>query len=164
MASGKRMFSVSFTGNDKIVRNARMLREKFPEWLSAANQETANEIFDLARKNIKAHDAYTSGELYDSIVVEVTARGLAIYVGSTSKHAPFVEFGTRPHFPPLAPIRQWCLARGLPESAAFPIARAISERGTPERPFLWPAAQQGKRNHLARMRDLVRAGMRGLLG
>lgn len=164
MASGSRMFTASFTGQEKLVRNARMLREKFPDWLAAANQQTADEIFDLARRNIKQMDSYASGDLYDSIVTEVTARGMAIYVGSTSPHAPFIEFGTRPHFPPLEPIRRWCRIRGLPEEAAFPIARQIALRGTPELPFLRPALLQGKRNHLARMRDLIKAGMKGLLG
>src|SRR5262245_26629542 len=105
---GKRLFQVSFTGQEKLAANCAMLRRRFPEYLAEANQETADEIFALARRNIKSNDSYASGELYDSVVTEVTARGLAIYVGSTSKYAPYVEFGTRPHFPPLDAIRRWC--------------------------------------------------------
>src|SRR5262245_41824789 len=126
MASTQRMFTASFTGQEKLVRNCRMLREKFPEWLYEANQAKADEIFNEARRNLKQSDTYATGELYDSIITEVTARGLAIYVGSTSHYAPYVEFGTRPHFPPLDAIRRWCNLRGIPESAAFPIAKKIA--------------------------------------
>jgi HK97 gp10 family phage protein len=163
MASTKRMFTASFTGQQKLVANCRILRDKFPEWLYEANQATADEIFDLARRNIRSNDSYTSGELYDSIVTEVSARGLAIYVGSTSKYAPFVEFGTRPHFPPLDAIREWCRLKGIPESAAFPIAKKIAERGTEAQPFMYPALQAGKRNHLSRLRALIKSGLKGLL-
>jgi HK97 gp10 family phage protein len=163
MASTQRMFSVSFTGQEKLAKNCRMLREKFPEWLGEANQQTADEIFDEARRNIKQADSYATGELYDSVIVEVSARGLAIWVGSTSHYAPYVEFGTRPHFPPVDAIREWCRVRGIPESAAFPIARQISERGTPAVPFLYPALLKGKRDHLARIRKLISMAIKGVL-
>jgi HK97 gp10 family phage protein len=164
MASTKRMFTASFTGKEKLVRNCQMLRVKFPEALYEANMETATEIFDEARRNIKTNDSYASGELYDSIVTEVSARGLAIWVGSTSHYAPYVEFGTRPHFPPLDAIRQWCQLKGIPESAAFPIARKISEVGTSEAPFLAPALKVGQRNHLSRIRKIISLMVKGVLG
>lgn len=141
-----------------------MLREKFPEFLYEANQATANEIFDEARRNLKSNDSYASGVLYDSVVTEVSARGLAIYVGSTSPYAAYVEYGTRPHFPPLDAIRRWCELKGIPVTAAFPIAKKIAERGTPAAPFMRPALKAGQRNHLARIRALVSLGVKGLLG
>jgi HK97 gp10 family phage protein len=159
-----RMFTASFTGREKLVKNCQMLRTKFPEALYEANQATANEIFDQARYYIKQSDAYASGELYDSIVIEVSARGLAIWVGSTSHYAPFVEFGTRPHFPPLDAIRNWCRVKGIPESAAFPIAKKIAEHGTAAQPFMRPALAVGKRNHLTRLRAIISQAVKGSLG
>jgi hypothetical protein len=161
MAKG--IFTVSFSGQDKLRRNLISLRNRFPEFLADANQETADEIVREAQRNIKEQDAYTTGDLYGSIKVDVTARGMRITVGSTSHYAPYVEFGMRPHFPPLEPIRAWCRERGIDERAAFPIARAISERGTPERPFLYPAFLAGKRNHVARVKKLYSLGIRGFL-
>jgi hypothetical protein len=57
-------------------------------------------------------------------------------------YAPFVEFGTRPHFPPLEPIREWCRRHSIPEEAAYAIALKISRTGQPARPFLFPAYEQ----------------------
>jgi hypothetical protein len=160
---GKRLFTCSFTGQEKLKANCIMLRAKFPEYLADANQETANEIFELARRNVKTNDSYASGDLYDSIVTEVTARGLAIYVGSTSKYAPYVEFGTRPHWPPIDAIRGWCGLKGIPIAAAFPIARKIAEKGTAAAPFLYPAFVEGRRRHLDRIKRIVSLGVKGLL-
>lgn len=162
--AGQRMFTASFTGQETLVRNCRMLREKVPEWLAEANQETANEMFDEARRFLKQSDTYATGDLYDSVVTEVSARGLAIWVGSQSPYAAYVEFGTRPHFPPLDAIRAWCRVKGIPESAAFPIARQISVRGTPAIPFMRTALAVGRRHHLERIRRLITLGIRGALG
>lgn len=162
--SGKRMFSASFTGQQKLVANCRMLRAKFPEWLGEANQATANEIFDLARRNIQENDSIAWGNLYDSVVTEVSARGLAVWVGSTSQYAPYVEFGTRPHWPPIEAIEEWCEVKGIPVEAAFPIARKIAERGTEPAPFMRPALKAGQRNHLARIRAFVSTGIKSALG
>lgn len=156
-------FAIKVTGVDKIKQNVAYLRREFPEYLSAANLETAYEIRDEAQRNIRKHDAFDTGDLYDSIEVTISPKGLSIGVGSTSPYAPFVEFGTRPHFPPLEPIRRWCASRGLPVTAAFPIARKISEVGTPERPFLYPAYKVGIRNHIQRIRKYVKLGLKGLL-
>jgi hypothetical protein len=156
-------FNVKITGADKIKKNVAYLRREFPEWLSVANLETAYEVRDEAQKNVKRLDAFDTGDLHDSIQVQVSPKGLAVHVISTAKHAPFIEFGTRPHFPPLEPIREWCRSRGIDESAAFPIAKKIAEHGTPERPFLYPAYAVGMRHHVGRIKKYLAQGMRGLL-
>jgi hypothetical protein len=56
-------------------------------------------------------------------------------VFSSLAHAAPVELGTKPHFPPLAPLRDWVIARlGVPaaeaESVALLIARKIASKGT----------------------------------
>ena len=46
------------------------------------------------------------------------------------KYGIFVERGTRPHWPPLAAIRDWALRHGIPP---FLVARAIARHGTIKR-------------------------------
>lgn len=151
----QRTFAVQIKGEDKLKQNIAYLRRNFPEWLAEANNETGDEIAALAKSNIKTIDAFDTGELYESIEKRSSPKGLSVSVGSTAKHAPYIEFGTAPHFPPVDKIRAWCLRKGLPASAAYPIARKISERGTPERPFLYPAYLVGMRNHITRVRKHV---------
>jgi hypothetical protein len=158
-----RVLSAKITGDEKIKANFAYLRVNFPEWLNAANLQTAEEVRDEARNNIKQIDAFDTGELFNSVQVSQSRKGLSVVVYSDSKHSPFIEFGTAPHFPPLDKIRAWCRRKGIPEAAAFPIARAISERGTPERPWLYPAFKVGMRRHVERIRAFVGAELRKLL-
>ena len=85
--------------------------------------------------------------------VEVTGGAVIGWVESSSPHAPFVEFGTRPHAPPVQPLIDWALAK-LPgvdseseaRSAAFAIRRKIARVGTKPNP-VWRttyAANLGK--------------------
>lgn len=156
-------FRVRITGGDKIAKNIDYLRREFPEWLRDANIDTAERVRRNARRNLKRLDAYDTHALYDSIQVGVSPKRLLVSVYSDLNYAPYVEFGTRPHFPPLEPIREWCRSRGIDESAAFPIARSISEFGTFERPFLYPAYREGIALHVKRIQQLVKLGLRGVL-
>ncbi len=55
--------------------------------------------------------------------------------------AAVFEFGAKPHFPPLGPIREWAISVGKDPDSAFPVARAISRRGLPEQPYIRPAIE-----------------------
>ena len=61
---------------------------------------------------------------------------LAIYVGSNLQYAPFVEYGTKPHRPPIAPLIRWVEAKiGVSNTndtkkIAFAIAAKIEKHGT----------------------------------
>lgn len=146
-----------------MQRNIRLVREAFPELLAAANEKTARQIQRDAQRNIKEIDAIATGKMYGGIEITSSPGGLVFAVGCTMAYAPFVEFGTRPHFPPIAAIREWCRVKGIPESAAYPICLKIARVGTPERPFLYPAALAAMRDHANTIRSYVTRGLKGLL-
>lgn len=55
------------------------------------------------------------------------------------EYAIFVDKGRRPgKQPPINTIEGWCKRKGIPTSAAFPIARKIGERGLKGTGFLKP--------------------------
>ena len=65
----------------------------------------------------------------------VTGAGVEASVGSALNYAESVELGTKPHFPPVAPLADWARAKlGLSEDdaarVAWMIARKISKQGT----------------------------------
>ncbi len=80
-----------------------------------------------------------TGRLRSSITHNV--RPTEAIVGSNVAYAPYVEFGTRPHWPPLAAMQPWARRHGFPagRSGAFLVARAIAMRGTRAQPYLRPA-------------------------
>ncbi len=157
------IFKVDFRGLDGIAKNILAVRNGFPEWAAAANAETAEEIRSLAQRNIREIDAIATGKMQAGVEVTYSKAGLVYAVGTKAAYGPFVELGTRPHFPPLDAIREWCRVRGIDEKAAFPIARAISRRGLPERPWLRPAFLAGIVQHANRIRIAVNDGLRSKL-
>lgn len=160
MAKGA--FTINVTGEEKIRGNIARLRKLLPEALAMANEQTGDEMVTEAQRNLRDHDAIVTGDLYNSIEARPSPSGLQVSVGTTSPYGPWVEFGTRPHWPPVDAIRAWCRLRGINEKAAFPIAKKISERGTPEQPFLYPAYVVGQKRHLQRVRTVLAAVLQGL--
>lgn len=60
-------------------------------------------------------------------------------VGTAVEYGPWVEFGTGPHWPPLAPLKEWARLVLGDESAAYAIALKIAQKGTDAQPYLRPA-------------------------
>jgi len=63
----------------------------------------------MVQRDAKINAPSNTGRLRASIVPSVTSREDVIegVVGSNVTYAPYVEFGTKPHWPPLAPIMRW---------------------------------------------------------
>lgn len=77
-----------------------------------------------------------------AVVESVSATVVEIRLGAAADHAAPMEFGTDPFFPPPDELRGWArrvLGADDPESAAFLVAREISETGIDEQPYLRPA-------------------------
>lgn len=163
MAKRNNGLSITVGGEKELLRSIALLRKGFPEWLAAANMQTAEAIERRAEQNLLDIDAYDTGELYDKVRIKTARNGLSVVVGSTAKHAPYIEFGTRPHFPPLDKIRAWCIRKGIDPGAAYPIAKKIAKYGTPPRPWLYPAYNFEKRFHVDRVRSLVWRALSGTL-
>ncbi len=53
--------------------------------------------------------------------------------------AQAIEFGSRPHLPPIAGLLDWAASKGKSPAAAYRIQAAIGQRGTPARPYMQPA-------------------------
>lgn len=95
-----------------------------------------------------------TGRLRASITPEVrsgtdTVEGI---VGSNVTYAPFVEFDTRPHWPPIAALRVWAERH---HANAFLVARAISRHGTIGKHYLQKAFDANKDKIEARFQKAV---------
>jgi len=72
--------------------------------------------------------------------------------GYRAGHAPFVEFGTDPHWPPIKPLKDWAALVLGDEDAAYAVQQKIAERGTPAQPFMDPGFRVA-------VRELKRRGL-----
>ena len=99
----------------------------------------AGAVAELAMKERAPVD---TGRLRASVV---TIQSLTrVSVGPTVSYAPFVEFGTRPHWPPRGALQPWARRHGFPAGPLgdFIVRRAIALRGTKAQPFVVPGIQK----------------------
>lgn len=74
-------------------------------------------------------------------------------IAPTVTYGAHVEYGTRPHWPPLAALQPWARRHGFPagRAGAYLVALAISRHGTKPRPYMEPATKSS----LAEIRGLA---------
>ena len=115
------------------------LTKRYPEASAKAREGRLTEALLLLERAVKNLSPEGAGPIHfrDTIFHKVTAFGESTQglLGSAAVYGAPLEFGTRPHFPPIKPILFWVekklgLAGKEAKSAAFCIARAISKHGT----------------------------------
>lgn len=58
--------------------------------------------------------------------------------GYDADHAPWVEGGTGPHYPPIEPLKEWAGLVLGDRSAAWAVQEKIAQEGTDPQPFMQP--------------------------
>ena len=114
------------------VKRDLILKKKIALTKAAIRVQTTAKL--LAPKN--------DGQLADSIEREV--RTNYAKVGTNEDYAPWVEYGTNPHWPPLDPIKTWAKKVLGDERLGFVVAKKIAKKGTSPQPFLRPAFDKSK--------------------
>ena len=97
-----------------------------------------NDMVKEMRGKVKLNGSYASGWLYNSFksYAKQKTNGEFMLEIDYVYYGFWVDGGRRPgKFPPLDDIRQWCRLKGIPEDAAYPIAKKIAERGYKAKPF-----------------------------
>jgi len=92
-----------------------------------------------ARRNVRQDNR----QLMNSITHRQRMAGDALVgeVGPSVRYGLYVEKGSRPHWPPRAPLEGWARRHGV---SVFVVQRAIARRGTRARPFLLPAYEKNR--------------------
>lgn len=104
----------------------------------------------IIQRDAKINTPVDTGRLRASITPEVTVHGTEVLgiVGSNVVYAPYVELGTRPHYPPLEALEVWAERH---HTTAFLVARAIGRRGTKAIRFLQNAFETNKERIIKRI-------------
>lgn len=121
------------------LSSVQKLLDKYPDISATVQREKVTEAALLLERAIKLLTPEGAGPIHlrDTIFHKIEQRGVSVrgLISTPASYGESVEMGTRPHFPPVAPIRFWVekklrLAGAEAKSVAFLIARAISKRGT----------------------------------
>lgn len=92
--------------------------------------------------NAKTEAPVDTGRLRSSVVTNLGQ--LSASIGPTVQYAPYVEFGTRPHWAPVGALQPWAGRHGFGagKKGDWLVRFIISRRGTRGHPFMRPAAQK----------------------
>lgn len=89
----------------------------------------------LVQRKARQNSPVDTGRLRASILPEIRASQTEVLgvVGSNVLYAPYMELGTRAHWPPIGALEVWARRHGM---SAFLVARSISRKGLKGRKFL----------------------------
>ena len=153
MAEG---FKIEIVGIDEAIQTFRRI-----------NDESANGIQKqivksglIIETNAKKAAPSDTGRLRSSIQTEIKNNGFTAQVFTDVNYAPFVEYGTRAHFPPPNALKGWARRHNMP-GMEFIIARSINRRGTKARPFLFPAFEKEKQPFINGISKILKGMERG---
>ena len=148
------MPTYELTGDKELQKYMKDLIRKKSKEVKGETYAHGLDVQREAKKNLNSMRRWDTGNLANSIIVDLERAGFTVKVEATAPYAVYVEHGARPHFPPPDALEGWAKRHGF--DSAWPICKAISERGLPESPFLGPAYMK--------IRDKYYAALKGLLG
>lgn len=136
---------LEFRGVQATIENIQRVGRQLNR-LDAPIREATLLVTRSARKNAPVD----TGVLRASIMPGSRRQGdiTVGVVGSNVHYAPFMELGTRPHWPPIDALETWARRHG---TTAFLVARAIARRGLRPRRYLQRALDDNAR----RIRQLI---------
>lgn len=100
-----------------------------------------------------------SGKLKNSITAAVQVNADKVVqgvVGSKVTYAPYMELGTKAHWPPIAALETWARRHNI---SAFLVARSIARKGLVPRKFLQGAFQKNK----ATIKKIIGSAVTGVI-
>jgi len=128
----------------KVKIKSKVDMRKLPEKLQREISRVLMAAGYIIEFDAKQFCPVNTGRLRASIHTEQIAFN-KVEVGTNVFYAPYVEYGTLPHFPPVEPLKRWAHLHGMPEEAAWAIAQKIAKYGTEPQPFMRPAFMKNKK-------------------
>lgn len=109
----------------------------------------------LVQRDAKLGAPVDRGKLRASITPAIESHKDEVVgvVGSNVEYAPYMELGTKPHWPPPGALAVWARRHGIPE---FLVARSIARKGTKARRYLQKAVTKNKREIIQRLNAAVK--------
>jgi hypothetical protein len=91
----------------------------------------------------KDYAPFNTGLLSISIHLIPSFEGVNEYILSDGvNYGEYVEYDTKPHIPPIDPLKDWALLKLGDENIAYAIRAKIAKKGVKKQPFFRPALHE----------------------
>jgi len=136
------MASVEIEGLPELQALLAKLSAQATETVKRQLAASGLELETEAKKNLGSVGGVDTGQARANTRYRSAEGGMAAEVYSPNPVAAALEFGTAPagalkqHMPPSSALVGWVRRHGMPESAAYAVARKIALRGIRARPWL----------------------------
>lgn len=159
-------------GLNKVLKQLKKFGVEAEKEIAGATSDAAQEIATnakiLAPKNFGDLSQQIRPQKVDELNYNVVAG---------ASYSAYVEFGTGRKFRApkelsalasefkgkgggfkdgLQSIKDWCKAKGIEESAAYPIFISILNNGTRPQPFLYPSWKKGQKQYVKDLKNLLK--------
>lgn len=144
---------VTIIGLNVTIANLKRINKQLSN-LKKPMQKATGIVTASAKQNVPVD----TGHLQKRIMSMVSSSGNTTkgVVGSNVHYAPFMELGTRPHFPPVSALEGWASRHGM---NAFVVARTIARRGLKARLYMKRALDENVR----RVVRIIVAGIKDII-
>lgn len=150
---------VTVTGADQLIARYKNAEIIIRDSLTVAMNRIV--IFgESVSKRLVAKDTRNLARSITHRVESSVGRIRGIW-GTSVFYGPYVEKGTRPHFPPPSALAGWARRHG---ANPFAVARGIAKHGTRAQPFIKPALEQTRGKALADLRAAARRAFKLIQG
>jgi hypothetical protein len=152
---------------NRFIKELQQLPAHLDEAIIKGLQSTGTRMVGVVTGEIetaKPYPAVDRGELKQSVNARNLPDGSVVSVDAP--HAPFIEYGTRPHMPPIEPLVEWARRKGIAddedeaEEIGGAIAHSIARFGTKPRRYMAKASKKivpiAKREIDAELEQLAR--------
>ncbi len=123
------MIEVQITGMEELIRKVQdpeLLGEPLRNFLNFSLAETAREVAIRTKRDTSRLAASINNPL-ESVTIDASPIPLWGMLKPPEEYAKYVEWDTRPHFPPIKAIAEWAHRHNM---VPFLVARAIARHGT----------------------------------
>lgn len=128
----------------KVFKNVAEALKAIAKFIVMFNRFYAEEVQRLAKMNLDlpgppfGNTTTLTGATSDGIIVRRVSETEWVCI-STAPWSVALEEGSRPHFPPIEPLKKWARLRLGDEQIAYAVQRKIAKEGTRAQPFMGPA-------------------------
>lgn len=145
--------SIALLGVKELNKYLKDMAAKKKSEFKGEVYATALDMQKRAKVNVKK--SWDLGNLANSIMIHKVDDGMNCRIFPEAPYAIYVEYGTKPHFPPPEALEGWARRHGF--DSAWPICKAINERGLKAKPFLIPAFLAFKDKFLKKTEKIARS-------